>query len=375
MKPYIIDTTLRDGEQKPGLVFADHDRERMAMELDLAGVREIEAGIPAMGDEAIQRIRQLGRLPIAARLSVWCRASLWDIRQAIRCEVPVLHLSVPGSDILLKSLHKDRLWLYQTLETCLGYARGHFDYISVGVQDVSRMSLVDLECLANAAYLAGANRLRLADSVGVWNPFQTYEVIHDLAGKYPDLELGFHGHNDLGMAVANSVAAFRGGAHSVDCTVLGLGERAGNAPLEEVALAVEMTEGIATGIQLNQLNGLCRLVAFLADVTIPETKPIAGDAIFHHESGIHVQAILSDPDTYEPFRPDKVGHAARQVVIGRHSGTASVQYVMSQMGCPIDRSMAQRLLDFIRVQTSHAHPALTPEELFTYYQKISVVSA
>ena len=161
--------------------------------------------------------------------------------------------------------------------------------------------------MALAAWEAGADRLRLADTVGIWNPLQVGVAFARLAERLPDFPLGFHGHNDLGMATANSLAALVSGAHSVDVTVNGLGERAGNAPLEQVVMAVQVSLGESCGIATEALSRLCRRVARHARRPIPPHQPVTGRRIFEHESGIHVHGLLRDRRTYEPFRPAQVG--------------------------------------------------------------------
>jgi homocitrate synthase NifV len=190
--------------------------------------------------------------------------------------------------------------------------------------------------------------LRIADTVGIWNPFQTHAMLLSLRADVPELPLGFHGHNDLGMATANTLAAVQAGVASVDVTVNGLGERAGNAPLEEVVMALRLTLNKACGIDAGRLCELSELVARASARPIPIAKPITGAGVFRHESGIHVRAILSDARTYEPFAAESIGQRKTEIVLGKHSGTAAIRYVLAEQGIRVDAAEAAQLLASVR---------------------------
>ena len=211
--------------------------------------------------------------------------------------------------------------------------------------------------LRRAAERAGADRFRVADTVGLWNPFQVYAAIAGLyASAGRKIALGFHGHNDLGMATANSLAAVQAGAHSVDVTVNGLGERAGNAPLEEVVMALRLTLKKSCGVDSRRFAAIAAFVARISRRPLPESKPITGAGVFSHESGIHVRGLLADRRAYEPFAAESVGHAGTTIVLGKHSGSAAVRQALAEEGVEVSRSEAAALLAGLRTAFSKAEP-------------------
>lgn len=325
--PHLVDTTLRDGEQTPGVAFSVDDKVTIAGALTDIGIPEIEVGTPAMGGQETLAIQEVVRLQLPCRLTAWCRAREDDIQAAAACAVDAVHISFPTSDILLQTIGKDRGWVINSMEQLVSVARQHFDFVSIGAQDASRTKLAFLAQVAQVARDAGADRLRVADTVGIWTPFQTCDTLRRLRESVTRIELGFHGHNDLGLATANSLAAATGGAESVDVTVCGLGERAGNAALEQLVMAWRLGDHIECGIHTDLLGPLCQLVASRSNLAIPAHQPIVGERVFTHESGIHVHAMQQDRRSYEPFAASDVGAANTRFVIGKHSGKSAMQLV------------------------------------------------
>ncbi len=346
---WIVDTTLRDGEQAPGVVFSPEEKIALAEALAAAGVSEIEVGTPAVGEEEIESIRAIARLKLPARTIVWCRATRDDLAAASKCETSAVHLSVPVSAIQIKAFDKTKDWILEQLRKTVEQARRHFAYVSVGAQDSSRAGLQFVAECAAAAREAGANRFRVADTVGVWDPFETFDFITELKDKTSGIEIGFHAHNDLGMATANSLAAIRAGADSVDVTVNGLGERAGNAALAEVVMGLQTVLRRPCGVRPTHLQLLSKQVSKSAMRTIAADKPIVGEAVFSHESGIHVRGMLKDRRAYEPFAAETVGRRS-EIALGKHSGAAAIQHALDAQGITIKPAELAEVLTEIRAR-------------------------
>ncbi len=316
----MIDSTLRDGEQAPGVAFSATDKIHIADMLVEAGIDELEVGIPAMGNQECGTIRLLRKHIDGVRLTPWCRALQQDINLAENCELGSVHISFPVSSILMNALGKNMDWVRRQLEVLLPEARKRFEFVSVGTQDATRADQHFVEELIRSARQLGAHRVRIADTVGIATPRSVSDLFRSLSPIAGDMLLEFHGHNDLGMATANTISAVEAGAGAVSLTVNGLGERAGNGRLEEVATALRVATDFVSRIDTTRLPPVCELVARLSGRAIPVDKPLIGADVFTHESGIHLQALRKDPKAYQPLLPESIGRESGRFLVGKHTG-------------------------------------------------------
>lgn len=362
---WIVDTTLRDGEQAPGVVFHTQERLDIARALARIGIDEIEAGIPAMGNTACNDIKLLSQSNLSCTLTSWCRADQNDLILAARCNTGGVHISFPTSSLLLKTFDKDENWVIEAMNRLIPFAGQYFDQISVGAQDATRTRRSFLTRFSKAALAAGVKRIRLADTVGMTSPVLVYELINTLSAKIPEMTFEFHGHNDLGMATANAVTAVDAGADAVSVTVNGLGERAGNAPLEEVVMALFEVGAYKKKIHTPFLADLCRMVAKASNRPLDASKPIVGSKIFSHESGIHCAGLIKNPSSYQLFDPKSVGRENSEYIIGYHSGTAGIVHALKDQGIHISKTDATHLLPTVRETTRTQKAPLTMGQLKT----------
>jgi homocitrate synthase NifV len=362
----LVDTTLRDGEQTAGVVFSNNEKIRIAKMLDGVGIHQIEAGIPVMGGDEKEVISKLTKLGLDASIMAWNRANIEDIKHSVDCGVDAVAISISTSDIhITHKLQKSRKWVLDSMAGAVEFAKSNRLYVSVNAEDASRSNLEFLIEFAKVARDLGADRLRFCDTVGALEPFKTYDVISRLLER-AEMEIEMHTHNDFGLATANALAGIKAGARFVGVTVNGLGERAGNAPLEEVAMALKFLFNVKMDVKTKDFRELSDYVAMASGRPLPICKPIVGNNMFIHESGIHADGVIKNPHTYEIFSPEEVG-LERQIVLGKHSGSNAIIMKFKEYGINLSNEEANNILPILRSTTINLkRPPFDKEIMYIY---------
>lgn len=323
-----FDTTLRDGEQTPGVSLTPAHKLEIAAALSDIGVDVIEAGSAVASEGEREAIRLIADAGLSAECCTYVRALNQDIDCAAEAGADSVHLVVPVSDLhISKKMQKTREEVHTMAMSAVAYAKERGLIVELSGEDASRADQEFLAMLYHDGIESGADRLCFCDTVGVLTPERAAEIIPPLCMA----PLSIHCHNDLGLALATTLAAFKAGASCSHVTVNGLGERAGNTPFEEVIMSLETLYGYKTGIDTKKIYPLSTLVSRLTGVPFATNKPIVGTMAFTHESGIHAHGLFKDSRTYEPISPELVGRQ-RRIVLGKHSGSASVKAALTELG-------------------------------------------
>ena len=363
MKPLTIeicDVTLRDGEQTPGVSFSCEEKVKIATKLDEIGIEVIEAGFPAVSQNEAHCVKTIANLGLDARICGFSRAREGDIQTAIDCDVEMVSIFIPTSELHVRlKFKKSRHEVLADSLKMIDYARDHGVAVRFAAEDASRTDLPFLKEVYRGAAEHGAVLLSFADTVGCLIPTEMQSIMTELVSSV-DVPFCAHCHNDMGCAVANTITAAQAGAFQLHTTVNGIGERAGNASLEELLVALRM-KGNIDRYDLSHLTELSHMVEKFSGITLPKNKPVTGELAFSHESGIHIAAILEDPSSYEYFPPDMVG-GERHFILGKHTGKKALEHVMAGLGCECTDKQVCRVLDLVKDHSEHKCN-ITPEIL------------
>lgn len=356
----ICDVTLRDGEQMPGVVFRTDEKLDIAMRLDEIGVDIIEAGFPVVSPGEKAAVKEVCNLGLDAKISALSRSVKRDVDAALDCGVDMISIFIAISELHLK--YKLRMSCPEAIRCALDtveYAKDHGLIVRFSAEDATRTDFDTLKKLYRKAEEYNADYVSVADTVGIMNPHTTYYMISEIK-KVVRIPICMHCHDDMGLALANTLAGAEAGAKQLHTTVNGIGERSGNTPLEELLVALRLHYEL-DHYDLARLKDLSNLVESYSGVAVARNKAVVGANAFAHESGIHVAAVLEEPRTYELYSPEMVG-AARHIIIGKHTGAKALKYIAERMGYSLEEKELRSLSEKVKICSEFKRP-INCEEL------------
>ena len=350
----IFDTTLRDGEQSPGYSMNRSEKLQLALQLEKLGADVIEAGFPVASDGDYETVREIGKVIKNSTVAALCRTRRVDLERAISAlefaAKPRVHTFIATSDIHMKyKLKQSREQVLESAVRAVEYAKSHYDDVEFSAEDASRSDPEFLIEIFTAVIEAGATTINVPDTVGYALPWEFGELIRTLRNGIPNIDeavISVHCHNDLGLAVANSLAAVKNGARQIECTVNGIGERAGNASLEEVVMAMATRSNdmnFTTSVDTREIYPSSQLLSQVTGKGVQPNKAIVGENAFAHEAGIHQHGVLNNPLCYEIMTPESVGLTCNKIVIGKHSGRFALGKKLENMGYPLNKEDLNRV--------------------------------
>lgn len=345
----IYDTTLRDGEQTPGVCFKKEEKLEIAKKLDQFKIHQIEAGFPIVSEHEQKSIKNIVREDLDAKIIALSRCKKEDIDAALKCDVDGVITFMGTSDIHLQ--HKMNISREEAINVAMNaieYAKDHDLFVAFSAEDATRTDLDFLKRIYKKAESYKVDRVHIADTVGAITPQGITYLISELR-KDIKTDIAMHCHNDFGLAVINSITGIFAGGNAISTTVNGIGERAGNASLEEVVMNFKILYGKDLGFKTKYIKELSEMVAKYSELPIPYNKSIVGRNVFRHESGIHVDAVIEEPLTYEPYMPELVGQK-RQLVLGKHSGCRAVKAKLDECGLEVTKDKLCKIVEKVKEQ-------------------------
>lgn len=346
-KIYIFDTTLRDGEQTPGVALTTDEKIQIAQKLNNLGVDKIEVGFPAASHGEIESAKRIKERDLDSTLVGLARSLKDDIDAVLDADLEYVHTFIGTSPLHRNyKLRMDKEKIIETSVSAVEYAKDHGLTVEFSAEDATRTERDFLFEVFTEVVSAGADFIDVPDTVGILTPVLTRELITDIKNNFT-APISVHFHNDFGLATANTLTAIECGANQAHVTINGLGERTGNCSLEELVMTLKSAYGIDLGLDTTRLYSLSNLVGRLTGIKMPVNKPIVGDNAFAHESGIHVHGILNNSSTYEPISPEMVGHS-RRIVLGKHTGANAVKSKLKENHIDLNDDQFQKVFDEIK---------------------------